>query len=84
MPETTTPSRIYVIAPKASTDPVRRRLVRAVNATQALRHVASEFVVAVASQDDLVALIGDGVTVETAGAEAEPAAAQAEAAGLTD
>lgn len=63
-----TATRIYVISPKVTEgddQPPARRLVRAPNAAQALRHVASEFVVAVASQDDLVDLASMGVKVES-------------------
>lgn len=64
-----TPTRIYVIAPKVIVgDDIQphRRLVRAPNSAQALRHVADEFVVALASQDDLVTLTAAGVKVEDA------------------
>jgi hypothetical protein len=44
------------------------RLVRAPNAAQALRHaVADTLAVAVATQDDLVRHIADGVEVENSG-----------------
>lgn len=61
-----TTSRIYVVVPRVIEDGtnVIGRLVRAPNASQALRHVADEFVVALASQDDLVALTAAGVKVE--------------------
>ena len=58
-----TPSRIYLVLAKVGD---AKRLVRAPNAAQALRHVANDFTVAVASQDELVAAVGDGVTVEEA------------------
>lgn len=67
----TAPTRIYIVTPKIVEDgkPVAKRLVRAPTPAQALRHVASEFDVAVASQDDLVAAVADGVRVEDAGAK---------------
>lgn len=44
------------------------RLVRAPNAAQAMRHVASStLAVEVASQDDLVLMIGRGAVVEASG-----------------
>lgn len=63
-----TTTRIYVVSPKkADADsPIVRRLVRAPNAAQALRHVADDFQVTVASQDDLVDLASIGVKVENA------------------
>lgn len=70
-----TQTRIYIVSPNrpdSEADPVQRRLVRASHPSHALRHVAAEaFNVAVASQDDLVALLGDGVEVENI--KAEPA-----------
>lgn len=42
------------------------RLVRASNKAQALRHVADEFVVEAATQDDLVMHVSAGVKVEDA------------------
>lgn len=64
--------RIYRVANfiadvDADTGQAFTRLVRASNAAQALRHVATDtLVVAVASQDDLVELIEAGVKVEAA------------------
>ena len=58
-------TRIYVVANGASSP----RLVHAANSAQARNHVARESItVAVASQDDLIALAGT-VKVETAGQE---------------
>lgn len=66
-------TRVYIVTPKradSEQEPVHRRLVRATHPSHALRHVAAdEYNVAVASQDDLIALIGDGVQVETIAAE---------------
>jgi hypothetical protein len=73
-------ARIYVVAPKIAEagKPAPRRLVRATHPANALRHVAeAQFAVAVASQDDLVALLGEGVKVEDIAAE------QQQTAGLT-
>lgn len=66
------PTRIYMVSAttKAAMAGARARLVRARNAAQALGHVASDtFTVSVATQNDLVVLIEDGVAVETAGVE---------------
>lgn len=54
--------------------PTSVRLVRAQNASQAVRHVAEGMITAeVASQESLVRLIGQGMKVEDAGEEvAEP------------
>lgn len=60
--------RIYIVAPKTveAGAPEQRRLVRATHPANALRHVAeAQYGVAVASQDDLVALLGKGVRVES-------------------
>lgn len=65
-----TTNPIYIITPKIIEEgktPPLPRLVRAPNAPQALRHVASEYHVARASQDDLVAALSKGVKVEDAG-----------------
>lgn len=65
-------TRIYIVAPKTGG---AKRLVRAHHPSRALHHVAeAAFTVEVASQDDLVELIGEGVVVENAGetAGAEP------------
>ena len=66
-------TRIYIITPKKSEHPVKPRLVRAANSAQALRYVASELLVTLASQDDLVRHIGNGVAVEAVNSEDEPA-----------
>lgn len=55
-----TPSRIYRID-----DGHADRLVRATSQAQAIRHVASGFSVRVATQDDIVSLLSEGVTVES-------------------
>ena len=63
-------TRIYSVSLTFSPPGAPARLVRAANASQALRHVARDtLAVAVASQDNLVALIAAGVKVETAGEE---------------
>lgn len=64
-------TRIYIVAPKvAEGEKVVRRLVRATHPSHALRHVAADQLhVTVASQDDLVELLGRGVAVETIKAE---------------
>lgn len=59
------PQRIYVITDR-TTD--RQRLVRAINPSQAIRHVVyGTFSAAVAAQETLVDLMSAGVKVETAG-----------------
>lgn len=60
-------TRIYIVTPKAAEgQTVVRRLVRASHPSHALRHVAADQLqVTVASQDDLVDLLGRGVPVET-------------------
>lgn len=72
-------TRIYMVANAqgraADGTELPSRLVRAHNASQALRHVAADtLAVAVASQDDLVRLTLAGVKVEAAGAEQEQTA----------
>lgn len=65
-------TRIYVVAPKVveAGQPIVRRLVRCTHPSNALRHVAADqFVVAVASHDDLEALLPAGVKVEKIKAE---------------
>jgi hypothetical protein len=64
--------RIYIITPRiAEADkPMPKRLVRAPNAAQALRHVANEFNVTLASQDDIFAAATEGVKVEDSTATA--------------
>lgn len=55
--------KIYRIA-RGDGEPAR--LVRAPNAAQALKHVTKDFHVVLATQDDLVQLVADGVVVEDA------------------
>lgn len=63
-------TRIYVVAPKVSDGPAKRRLVRAAHSAAALRHVVEDtLVVTVASQDDLVDCVANGVKVEDATAQ---------------
>jgi hypothetical protein len=52
-------TRIYVV-----NDGQKKRLIRAPNQAQAVRHAAKDFKADVASQDDLCELIGAGVKVE--------------------
>lgn len=64
--------RIYHVHSKLPGDGAR--LVRAANAAQALRHVVRDtLTVELATQDDLVRLLGRGVKVEAVNAEDEPA-----------
>ena len=63
---------------------VTTRLVRATSIPSAAGYVAADSIECrVATQEDLLELVPKGIPVETAGAEAEPAAAQVEAAGLS-
>ena len=56
-------SRIYLVERTTGNEPAR--LIRAPNQAQAIRHaVADTFRAVVASQDDLVLLVGQGVSVE--------------------
>ncbi len=56
--------RIYVVRHEFSKT---SRLVRASNAAQAIKHAThSDFTCSVATQDDLVRLVAEGVTVENA------------------
>lgn len=67
-----TTTRIYHVRPKLPGDGAR--LVRATNAAQALRHVVTDtLIVELASQEDLVRLLGAGVEVEAVNSEDEPA-----------
>lgn len=67
-------SRIYLVNIDGGDTPHANRLVRAANRPQAVSHVAKElFATRVASQDDLVSLLDQGVKVETASAEADAA-----------
>ena len=66
-------SRIYIITPKKAEHSVKPRLVRAANSSQALRHVANDLQVTLASQDELVLHIGAGVKVEATNRADEPA-----------
>jgi hypothetical protein len=60
--------RIYVISPKAAEgEQPKRRLVRAPNQAQAVRHCAKELQASVATQDELVELVAAGVRVEDSG-----------------
>lgn len=63
-----TATRIYIVT---STEGVTR-LVKATVASQAITHVAKNaFTARVASQDDLVQALGNGVKVETYGESAQ-------------
>lgn len=61
---------IYVVSKKVAEEGDKPRLVRAKNQSAALKHVSDELQVAHASQDDLVRIVGQGVQVEDAKAEA--------------
>lgn len=60
-----TPVRYYVVTTHGDTDDPR--LVKAPTAAQAIRHVTKSSAAKVASQDDIVRLLGAGVVPEDAG-----------------
>jgi gamma-glutamyl-gamma-aminobutyrate hydrolase PuuD len=60
-------SRIYTVKNSYGT-----RLVRAINRSRALRHVASDYKVEVATQDELVEAIKLGIEVEQDKAPDQP------------
>lgn len=64
-------TRVYVVVRRdAEPKGESRRLVRSAHPATALRHVAdSEYSVSVASQDELIALLGKGIRVEEVGQE---------------
>lgn len=67
-----TPSRIYMVQQKSPAEGAvaTTRLVRCNHPSHALRHVADDlFTVAVATHDDLEALLPKGVKVERIGHE---------------
>lgn len=67
-------TRIYIVR-RPLLPNAKPRLVKAANAAQARRHAAaSYFTVDVASQDDLVAAVKDGVEVEDSSATVEEGA----------
>lgn len=62
-------TRIYLVKPAAAG---AATLVRAISQAQALRHVASmDYSVSVASQEDLIEALQQGVVVENAGVSAD-------------
>jgi hypothetical protein len=70
----TSPQRIYKVTTSHAAEGTKPRLVRAPNQSQALRFVSADTLIAVvASQDDLVALVADGVKVESSSTVAEVA-----------
>jgi hypothetical protein len=62
----TAASRIYIVTTRVAAPADAPRLVRAVSAAQALRHVAQVYQASVATQDDLIEHVGKGVQVEDA------------------
>jgi len=69
-------TRIYAVYDERTLATDGQRLVRAGTRAQALRHVAQgTFTVVVASQDELVELLGQGIKVEDAGEEVREAEA---------
>lgn len=84
---TTRTGRIYAVTPKtaaepATTEPNERkpatRLIDAPNPAQALKHVASDFTVEIASSRQVAELVRAGVEVEVAGAEPTTTGGQAQ------
>jgi len=58
-------TRIYLVT---DVETNKRRLIRAANQAQAIRHAAqTRFDIEVAGQDDLVSLLSHGIPVEMAG-----------------
>ena len=71
-----TNARIYTVT---NTGTNVRHLVKATSAAQAVRHAANEhFSVAVASQDDIVEIVGTGCKVHDATAKTEVQSEQQE------
>ena len=71
-----TQTRIYLVT---DTESGKKRLVRASNQPQAVRHAArNKFSVEVAGQDDLVSLVATGCPVEEAGADEQPETQEAQ------
>lgn len=63
-----TPTRIYLVQTQHAGQVIARRLVRAPNQAQAIRHVATASITAeVATQDECIELAASGVRVETSG-----------------
>lgn len=60
-------ARIYIVSNHREQTP--RRLVKAISQAHAVKHIARHYCAEVATQDDLVQLLGQGVKVEEAGAE---------------
>jgi hypothetical protein len=68
MPTPRPDTRIYLVTDKKAD---AKRLVRAPNNAQAIRHCAKDFSATVASQDELIAAVGAGVKVEEAKASTD-------------
>jgi hypothetical protein len=86
MSETQKPKRPYTRALKTyvvSDNDGNERLVRAYSSLEAIKHCMPVLGVGLAKQDDIIALMSAGVTVETARWTPDVAAADADA-GLTD
>jgi hypothetical protein len=62
-------ARIYIVDDGSPTS--APRLVRAISQSQAIKHVTKPFTASVATQDQLIEALDNGVKVENAGA-AEP------------
>jgi hypothetical protein len=69
----TTTTRIYIVSnklPRVGESVTEKRLVRAINASQAMRFVAQDTLqVAISKQEDLIELISAGIKVEDCKAE---------------
>lgn len=63
-------ARIYIVEDGTTT--TAPRLVRAISQSQAIKHVTKPYRATVASQDQLVEALDNGVKVENAGAEPQP------------
>lgn len=62
-------ARIYIVMNHREQTP--RRLVRAISQAHAVKHIARHYRAEVATQDDLVQLLANGVKVEDAGIPAD-------------
>lgn len=65
-----TKARIYIVEDGTTT--TAPRLVRAISQSQAIKHVTKPFTASVATQDQLIEALDNGVKVENAGTEPRP------------
>lgn len=60
---------IYIVVPKGSEAPVKKRLIKAERINQVEQHLLSEFEITKADAEEAAELAGSGVKVETVKAE---------------